>query len=100
MAKTIREIVAEKLKGFEYRQEARNRARAAETRARQKHSMLNQYGTLKGARQYLHLKGIQFFETTDPSNGHVQVTVPSQVVLSYDAEGRYLGSGPHRVSGR
>jgi hypothetical protein len=96
MGKSIREIVAERLKGFEYRQEARQRERAAATRAKQKRAMLNEYGTLKGARHYLTFKGIDFIETADAATGELQIAIPAQIVLKYDSEGRFLGAAPHR----
>jgi hypothetical protein len=96
MGKSIREIVAERLKGFEYRQEARNRERAAEKRSRKKSALGHQQGTLKGARLYFELKGIQVQEARDSATGCVRLVVPGQLVLTYDAEGRYVGSGPDR----
>jgi hypothetical protein len=96
MSRSIREIVAERLRGFEYRQEARNAARSARTRSNRAAAMMRENGTLKGARQYLRYKGVDFTETVDPVNGHVLLTVPGQVVLAYGADGKYLGSGPVR----
>ena len=96
MDKRIRERLNQKLRGFEYRQLARERVRAARQRAYRIAAMMREEGTLRGARQYLDLKGVPYREHFDPLTGNTALTIPEQVTLSYDPQGRFLASGPPR----
>ena len=94
MDKKVREKLKDKLRGLEYRQRARAQQRAARQKAYRIASMMRDQGTLRGARKYLELKGIPYRESVDPRTGHRQLTVPEQVTLSYDLQGRFVSSGP------
>lgn len=87
----------EKLRGFEYRQSARVEQRALRQKAYRIASMMREQGTLRGARKYLELKGIPYRESLDPSSGNRELTIPQQITLSYDPEGRFLSSRPPSI---
>jgi len=80
------------LLGFEYRQRAREQQRAERQKAYRIASMMHEQGTLRGARRYLEYKGIPFHECVDPATGNRELTVPEQITLSYDPEGRFVSS--------
>ena len=82
----------EKLRGLEYRQQARERQRAVRQKAYHIASMMREQGTLRGARKYLDLKGIPYRESLDPSTGVRELTIPEQITLSYDPAGRFVSS--------
>ncbi|HUJ20839.1 MAG TPA: hypothetical protein VLX58_04915 [Bryobacteraceae bacterium] len=94
MDKRIRNKLEQKLRGLEYRQQAREERRSARQRAHHMAVMMREQGTLRGARKYLDLKGIPYREFTDPATGHHKLTIPEQITLSYDAAGKFLASGP------
>ena len=98
MKKRNRDKVKERLRGLEYRQQAREQQRAERQKAYRIASMMREQGTLRGARKYLELKGIPFREAIDPATGHRELTVPRQITLSYDADGRFLSSRPPGLS--
>lgn len=92
MDRYIREKLNEKLRGFEYRQRAREQQRAARQNAYQIASMMREQGTLRGARKYLELKGIPYHESVDAVTGNRELLVPHQITLYYDSDGRFLSS--------
>jgi hypothetical protein len=94
LKKRTREKLKERLSGLEYRQRDRERQRAERQKAYRIASMMREQGTLHGARTYLELKGIPFRESIDPITGHRELTVPEQITLSYDSEGRFVASRP------
>lgn len=96
--KRIRERLSQKLRGLEYRQLDRERQRALRQKTYRIASMMREQGTLRGARKYLELKGIPYRESVDPDSGHRELTIPEQITLAYDAEGRFLASRPPAVS--
>ncbi|HKW97159.1 MAG TPA: hypothetical protein VJN43_05455 [Bryobacteraceae bacterium] len=97
MDKRIRETLNQKLRGFEYRQQDRQQRRAIRQKAYRIASMMRDQGTLRGARKYLDLKGIPYRECVDPKTGNSQLTIPEQITLSYDSQGRFVSSGPPTV---
>lgn len=94
MKKRNRDKVKERLRGLEYRQQAREQQRSERQKAYRIASMMREQGTLRGARKYLELKGIPFREAVDPATGYRELIVPRQITLSYDADGRFLSSRP------
>ncbi len=94
MKKRNRDKVKERLRGLEYRQLAREQQRAERQKAYRVANMMREQGTLRGARKYLEMKGIPFRESLNPATGHRELTVPNQITLSYDADGRFLASRP------
>jgi excinuclease UvrABC helicase subunit UvrB len=96
--KRIRKRLNERLGGLEYRQRAREQQRAVRQKAYQIASMMREQGTLKGARKYLEMKGIPFRELVDPASGNLELTIPEQITLSYDRNGRFLSSRPPSLS--
>lgn len=92
LKKRNRDKVKERLRGLEYRQHAREQQRAGRQKAYRIASMMREQGTLRGARKYLELKGIPFREAVDPATGRHELTVPHQITLSYDTEGRFISS--------
>jgi hypothetical protein len=92
LKRRTRQKLEDKLRGLEYRQGARERQRAERQKAYRIASMMREQGTLRGARKYLELKGIPYRESVDPATGHRQLTVPEQITLSYDQEGRFVSS--------
>lgn len=98
MDKRIRKRLNERLGGLEYRQRAREQQRAVRQKAYQIASMMREQGTLKGARKYLEMKGIPFRELVDPASGNLELTIPEQITLSYDRNGRFLSSRPPSLS--
>jgi hypothetical protein len=88
----MRDRLRDKLRGLEYRQRAREQHRAERQKAYRIASMMREQGTLRGARKYLELKGIPYRESTNPTTGHRELTVPQQITLSYDPEGRFVSS--------
>ncbi len=94
MKKRTREKLEQRLNGLEYRQEAREQQRSERQRAYQLAAMMREQGTLRGARKYFELKSIPFHESVDAATGHHELTVPRQITLSYDAQGRFLSSRP------
>jgi hypothetical protein len=96
--KRVRAKLDEKLRGLEYRQRVREQRRAGRQKAYQIASMMREQGTLRGARKYLELKGIPYQESVDPASGNRELTIPEQITLSYDAEGRFLASRPPAIS--
>jgi hypothetical protein len=95
--KRIRERLNEKLRGLEYRQRAREQERTARQKTYRIASMMREQGTLRGARKYLDLKGIPYRESLDPASGNRELTIPQQITLSYDADGRFLSSRPPSI---
>jgi hypothetical protein len=87
-----RQKLSDKLRGLEYRQHAREQQRAERQKAYRVASMMREQGTLRGARKYLELKGIPYRESIDPATGNRELTVPEQITLSYDPEGRFVSS--------
>lgn len=98
MNRRARERLNEKLRGFEYRQRAREQQRGARQKAYRIASMMREQGTLRGARKYLELKGIPYRESLDPASGNRELTIPQQITLSYDPEGKFLSSRPPSIS--
>jgi len=96
--KRIRKRLNERLRGLEYRQRAREQQRAVRQKAYQIASMMREQGTLKGARKYLEMKGIPFRELVDPASGNLELTIPEQITLSYERNGRFLSSRPPSLS--
>jgi hypothetical protein len=92
--KRTREKLQQKLSGFEYRQRARDQQRAARQKAYRITAMMRDQGTLRGARKYLDLKGVPYCEAVDPASGDTAITIPNQVTLCYDPDGRFLASRP------
>jgi hypothetical protein len=90
--KRIRARLDERLRGLEYRQRVREQKRAARQKAYQIASMMREQGTLRGARKYLDWKGIPYRESVDPASGHRELTIPEQITLSYDPDGRFISS--------
>ena len=82
------------LRGLEYRQQAREQQRAERQKAYRIAAMMREQGTLRGARKYFELKSIPYHESVDASTGHRELTVPRQITLSYDADGRFVSSRP------
>jgi hypothetical protein len=93
-----RERLNEKLRGFEYRQRAREQQRGTRQKAYRIASMMREQGTLRGARKYLELKGIPYRESLDPASGNRELTIPQQITLSYDPEGKFISSRPPSIS--
>ena len=60
--------------------------------------MMREQGTLRGARKYLELKGIPYRESVNPVSGNCELTIPEQITLSYDSDGRFLASRPPAIS--
>jgi len=60
--------------------------------------MMREQGTLRGARKYLELKGIPYRESVNPASGNCELTIPEQITLSYDADGRFLASRSPAIS--
>jgi hypothetical protein len=54
--------------------------------------MMREQGTLRGARKYLELKGIPYRESVNPVTGGSELTVPEQITLSYDPQGKFISS--------
>ena len=98
MKRRTRQKLEDKLRGLEYRQGARERQRAERQKAYRIASMMREQGTLRGARKYLELKGIPYRESVDPASGNRELTIPEQVTLAYDSEGRFLASRHPAVS--
>jgi hypothetical protein len=96
--KNIREKLNQRLRGLEYRQQAREQQRAARQKAYRIASMMREQGTLRGARKYLEIKGIPFRESVDPATGNRELTIPGQITLSYDPQGKFLRSRPPALS--
>ena len=94
MDKRIREKLDRRLSGLEYRQRAREQRRAARQKAYRIASMMREQGTLRGARKYLEIKGIPYREAIDPATGNRELTIPEQITLSYNAQGKFLSSRP------
>ena len=96
--KRIREKLNQRLRGLEYRQQAREQQRAIRQKAYRMASMMREQGTLRGARKYLEIKGIPFRESVDPATGNRELTIPEQITLSYDHQGKFLqpSSGAER----
>jgi hypothetical protein len=92
--KRIRERLNDKLRGLEYRQRAREQERSARQKTYHIAAMMREQGTLRGARRYLDLKGIPYRETLDAASGNRELTIPRQITLSYDPDGRFLSSRP------
>jgi hypothetical protein len=92
--KRIRERLNERLRGLEYRQRAREQQRAIRQKAYRIAGMMREQGTLGGARKYLDLKGIPYRESINPLTGNRELTIPEQITLSYDSEGRFQSSRP------
>ena len=98
MKRRTRQKLEDKLRGLEYRQGAREQQRAERQKAYRIASMMREQGTLRGARKYLDLKGIPYRESVDPASGQRELTIPEQITLSYDAEGRFLASRHPAIS--
>ncbi|MBZ5590891.1 MAG: hypothetical protein LAP39_01545 [Acidobacteriia bacterium] len=98
MNKRIRDRLNDRLRGLEYRQRAREQERSTRQKAYRIASMMREQGTLRGARKYLEIKGIPFRESLDPASGNRELTIPQQITLSYDPDGRFLSSRPPSVS--
>lgn len=98
MKQRTREKLKDRLRGLEYRQRAREQQRAERQKAYRVASMMREQGTLRGARKYLELKGIPYRESVDPGTGNRELTVPEQITLSYDPEGRFVSSRPAGLS--
>jgi hypothetical protein len=96
--KRIREKLNQRLRGLEYRQQAREQQRAIRQKTYRMASMMREQGTLRGARKYLEIKGIPFRESIDPATGNRELTIPEQITLSYDPQGRFLRSRPPALS--
>ena len=96
--KRIRDRLNHKLRGLEYRQLDRERQRALRQKAYRIASMMREQGTLRGARKYLELKGIPYRESVDPASGNRELTIPEQITLAYDADGRFLASRHPAIS--
>ena len=96
--KRIREKLGQRLRGLEYRQQAREQQRALRQKAYRMASMMREQGTLRGARKYLEIKGIPFRESIDPVTGNLELTIPEQITLSYDSQGKFLRSRPPALS--
>ncbi len=94
MQEQIRRKLEQRLRGFEYRQRARNEQRAARQKAYRITSMMREQGTLRGARKYLDFKGIPYRRDSDPATGITTLIIPGQISLQYDSQGRFLASGP------
>jgi len=94
LQKQIRLKLEQRLRGFEYRQRARNEQRAARQKAYQIASMMREQGTLRGARKYLDFKSIPYRHDSDPATGITTLIIPGQISLQYDSQGRFLASGP------
>jgi hypothetical protein len=56
--------------------------------------MMREQGTLRGARKYLELKGIPYTQSLNPATGGSDLTIPDQITLSYDLQGRFISSHP------
>jgi len=96
--KRIREKLNQRLRGLEYRQQAREQQRAIRQKTYRMASMMREQGTLRGARKYLEIKGIPFRESIDPATGNRELTIPEQITLSYDPQGKFLRSRPPALS--
>jgi hypothetical protein len=83
---------------LEYRQHHREQQRAVRQKAYRIASMMREQGTLRGARKYLELKGIPYRESLNPTTGNLDLTIPEQITLSYDVQGRFVSSGPPSLS--
>jgi len=94
LKKRTREKLHQRLEGLEYRQQARELQRAERQRAYRLAAMMREQGTLRGARKYFELKSIPYHESVDATTGCHELTVPRQITLSYDANGRFLSSRP------
>ncbi len=94
MKKQTRKKLEQRLHGLAYRQQAREQQRAERQKAYRLAAMMRQQGTLRGARKYFELKSIPYHESVDALTGCHELTVPRQIILSYDAEGRFLSSRP------
>jgi len=92
--KRIRKKIAGKLLGLEYRQQSRMAQRAMHARAARIRKMMQQKGTLNGARKYLELKGVGYHQSIDEDTGNIVLSVPGQVALVYGPDGKFLSSGP------
>ena len=89
-----REKLNQQLRGLEYRQQAREQYRLARQKAYRIASMMREQGTLRGARKYLELKGIPYRESLNPETGDSELTIPEQITLCYDPQGRFISSRP------
>ncbi|HLN01912.1 MAG TPA: hypothetical protein VK335_21660 [Bryobacteraceae bacterium] len=98
MKKHTREKLHARLLGLEYRQQAREQQRSERQKAYRIAAMMREQGTLRGARKYFELKSIPYHESVDAATGRHELTVPRQITLSYDAEGRFLSSRPPGLS--
>jgi hypothetical protein len=96
--KRIRDRLNQKLRGLEYRQLDREKQRALRQKAYRIASMMREQGTLRGARKYLDLKDIPYRESINPASGNRELTIPEQITLSYDVDGRFLASRPPTIS--
>ena len=96
----IREKLNQRLSGLEYRQLAREQSRAARQKAYRIASMMREQGTLRGARKYLEIKGIPYHEAIDPATGNSELTIPEQITLSYNPQGKFLFSRAPVLSAR
>ncbi len=98
MDKRIREKLSQRLSGLEYRQLAREQHRAVRQKAYRIASMMREQGTLRGALKYLEIKGIPYREAIDPATGNHELTIPEQITLSYNPQGKFLSSRPPALS--
>lgn len=98
LKKHTREKLQQRLRGLEYRQQAREQQRAERQKAYHIAAMMREQGTLRGARKYFELKGIPYRESVDAATGRRELTVPHQIILSYDAQGRFLSSRSPRLA--
>jgi hypothetical protein len=92
LKKRTREKLHDRLRGLEYRQQAREQQRSERQKAYRIAAMMREQGTLRGARKYFELKSIPYHESVDAATGCHELTVPRQITLSYDADGRFLSS--------
>jgi hypothetical protein len=98
LKKRTREKLHDRLRGLEYRQQAREQQRSERQKAYRIAAMMREQGTLRGARKYFELKAIPYHESVDAVTGCHELTVPRQITLSYDADGRFLSSRPPGLS--
>ena len=94
MQQRIRQKLEQRLRGFEYRQRARNEHRAGRQKAYRVASMMREQGTLRGARKYLDFKGIPYRQDANPATGVTTLMIPGQIALVYDSKGNFVASGP------
>ena len=94
MKRHTREKLEQRLRGLEYRQQAREQQRGERQKAYRIAAMMREQGTLRGARKYFELKSIPYHESVDAATGRHELTVPRQITLCYDADGRFVSSRP------